>query len=455
MLHLKNYATILVSILVLVSCNNDQPKEKDVDDIAVTTQAIAPPVKNNEAFNAAVFNEAYISSITQTFTAKRKSVSVITGKKGLKVTVNPASLETMDGQPVTGDITVKMIELTTSGDLFKSNAATVSNGKLLASGGSYYVGMECNGKQLRVKGRQSVQMEFPKIKEGDMELFYGDKDKEGNINWVKAEQPLAFNYDPPVRNAYNPPFPGNEERKRFMSKFKMYKSPNDKIYFDNKLITILQFAQLLQSRGVDKNIDTMFIPSYEFYYGLQYNSKFKYDAIKRYRIVSCQDIEDDIAYRTVQRKITEERDMANRKYYDTWWKANSLEGQIQDYYAPSSVGRLGWINCDRFYQAPQLIETPVEIPYTFNNPSIQYFLIYNSFNGLMSGRLEKNEKQQYVLSGLPPGEKVTIVAFAKQNGVVYNCKEEFTITAGKTIKPDFKIVSAEEMNKIFGSNIRI
>ncbi len=73
----------------------------------------------------------------------------------------------------------------------------------------------------------------------------------------------------------------------------------------------------------------------------------------------------------------------------------------------------------------------------------------------MSGKLTKNTNQQFVLSNLPAGEKVTIVAFAKQKGQFYNCKEEFTISKGKSIKPDFKAISTEEINSMFGSNIRM
>ncbi|MES2848171.1 MAG: hypothetical protein V4685_03905, partial [Bacteroidota bacterium] len=157
-----------------------------------------------------------------------------------------------------------------------------------------------------------------------------------------------------------------------------------------------------------------------------------------------------------EKKITAERDAANRRYNAEWWKQNddgTLESKIQRYYAPSSVKKLGWINCDRFYESPQQIETPVELPTLFTKADVQYFLIFRSFNGLMSGKLMKNEKKEYVLANLPKGERVTIIAFAKQNGQVYNCSEDFTIVPGKTIKPAFKEISTAEIKKMFGSNI--
>ncbi len=460
MSHKKDYILFLAVILFAVSCQNKKTKqEHDNTNVTVTASPDTAATNYNEAVSISAYNDAYTSSITQKFIVKPKRVTILTGKKGLKVTVNPAELETEDGEPVNGNITVKMVELTSSEDLFKSNAATMSNGRLLASGGSYFIGMECNGKKLQVKNKRTIKMEFPQLKEEEMELFYGDKDKEGNINWAKAEEPLSFNSTPDkiaVRAVYNPPFPDNEQRKRYKSKFKLYKKLTDTVYYQDKLMSIERLIHTLKNNGVDKNIDTLLIPAYDFYYGLEYNRNYKYDTIKRYRIVSCKDIEDDIAYWEAEKKITAERDEANRRYNAEWWKQKddgTLESKIQRYYAPSSVRKLGWINCDRFYESPQQIETPVELPALFTKADVQYFLIFRSFNGLISGRLMKNDKQQYILPNLPRGERVTIVAFAKQNGQVYNCSEDFTITKDKPVKPSFKEISTEEMKKMFGSNI--
>lgn len=73
----------------------------------------------------------------------------------------------------------------------------------------------------------------------------------------------------------------------------------------------------------------------------------------------------------------------------------------------------------------------------------------------MSGRLGKNKNQQYVLQGLPQGQPVTLVAFVKNNGQLFQCKEEFVIKAGEIVKPQFTSISTEEMKKIFGGNARI
>lgn len=461
MLHKKHYPVILAFIIVLVSCSH-QKKQEDVSAIYPAPGEMASRDNSiKELLNTSPFHDAYTASITQKFVVKQKTVTVLTGKKGWKVTVNPAALETEDGQPVNGNITVDMVELTTSEELFKSNAATMSNGQFLASGGSYFIEMQCNGKKLQLKKNRTIKMEFPQLKEEAMELFYGNRDVDGNMNWVKADAPLSFDNNREnraIRTAYNPPFPDNESRKRYRSMFKLYDKLTDTVYYQDQLMSIEKLVHTLKANGIDKNIDTLLIPACDFYYGFEYDRTYTYDTITRYRIVSCADIEKDNAWREAEKKITAERDEANRRYNEQWWKQNddgTLEGKLQRYYAPSSVRKLGWINCDRFYESPEMIDAPVELPNIFTNAEVKYFLIFKSVNGLMSGTLMKNDKQQFLLAGLPSGQKVTMVAFTKQNGKLYNCKEEFTISSGRTIRPSFTTISSGELTKMFGSHIRI
>lgn len=443
--------------IVLISCNSNKEKSSEpVTTVPVTvldTVSITAP----ESVNLSAYTDAWQQAATQTFTAAPKKISVIKAQQGLKITVNPSVLEKEDGSVVDGNIIVKVVELTSTDALFKNNASTTSNGRLLVSGGSYFVDMECRGEKLRIKKGQHLQMEFPKLKDNEMELFYGDRDANGNMNWQRANEPLSFNQYASY-TAYNPPYPQHTGIKHFKSKYRMYASLKNAVYFEDKLISIENLVKLLRKRGVDKNIDTLRIPAYEFYTDMAYNAAFKYDTVIRYRILSCEQLEAERDSMAKAAILFQEQQAANAAYNEEWQKANannSLEAQLQNYYAPSAVTRLGWINCDRFYNSPQNTELPVEIPYTFNNPEIQYFLIYKSFNGLMSGRIRKNAKQQYVLSNLPQGQAVTFIAFTKSNGQVYHCKEDLVVSANTLCKPHFKPIAESEMRNIFGSNVKM
>lgn len=87
-------------------------------------------------------------------------------------------------------ITVELKELTNQKDLLRANAQTVSNGRLLISGGAYYINMTSDGQQLKLKAGKTMSVEFPKLTNNQMALFYGQRDSLEQIYWTKAEQKL-------------------------------------------------------------------------------------------------------------------------------------------------------------------------------------------------------------------------------------------------------------------------
>jgi hypothetical protein len=240
----------------------------------------------------------------------------------------------------------------------------------------------------------------------------------------------------------------------------LYDSLGSKVIFNSKQITVKEMVDMLQKRGIDKNIDTVYIK----WRGMQlrgcFGGNYKWENLvqKKYRVISCKELEAEKDSLAKENKIERQHDIANKEYDKEWERINeenSLTGQLKKYYAPSAVTKLGWINCDRFYDNPQNTEIPLELPITFNNPVIEYFVIYKSFNGLISGKLYKNPSQQYILSKLPEGQAVTLIAFTKNNGQFFHCKEDFIIQKNKTVKLGFKNIAAEEMSKMFGKNVRI
>jgi hypothetical protein len=457
MLTQRVYLSFVLCTFILFSCSNKKVKNTAGSVTAVISDTVQ--VQPDEAIDLSEYSNAFANNITQTFTAAQHKISVLTAKKGLRVTVNPAALEKEDGTAVDGKINVSIIELTTSEDLFRSNAATVSNGRLLASGGSYFIGMECNGQKLKIKEGKILNLELPKLKNNEMELFYGNRNNEGSMNWLKAEEPLVFNTAQNFAD-YNPPYPDTAAWKPYYSKYHLYDSLNSKVIFNGKQITVKEMVGILQKKGIDKNIDSLYIDWRDTYYKGCFLGEHRYRTFswKKYRIISCADLEAEKDSLAKERKIKNQHDIANKKYDEAWEKTNeenSFTGQLQKYYSPSSVIKLGWINCDRFYDNQQNTEVPLELPITFNAPLIEYFIIYKSFNGMMSGKLGKEKTQQYILSKLPEGESITLIAFTKNNGQLFHCKEEFVIQKNKPLKLNFKNISTEEMNKIFGKNVRI
>lgn len=458
MLTKHSYPLLVIYIIILFSCNNKKNtgglKVGNVINNSVPDTVTLYP--DNDVTIAA-FTDGFISSNKQIFNVLPKKISVLKGNKGLKVTVNPAALIHDDGSAIEGNIKVTMIELTSSEDLFKSNAASVSNGRLLMSGGSYYLSMENKGRQIKIKEGHSLTVSFPKLKDNEMELFYGNRNSEGNMNWVRAEQSLQFNYNESY-SAYNPPFPDTAETNPFTSKYPLFDSPESKVIFDGRPVTLKKMVEELQKKGIDKNIDTVYFTWKDMKRFDNIEGKYKIITWKKYRVISCKDLEAEKDSMVKVKKVKQQIELANKKYREEWQKYNDenvLTGQIQKYYAPSAITKLGWINCDRFYNNPQNAEVLLELPITFKKPVIQYFIIYKSFNGMVNGKLGLDSLSKYRLQNLPEGQPVTLIAFTKNNGQLYHSKQDFVIQKNMPVKLEFKNISVEELTKMFGKNVKV
>ncbi len=452
---LRVYATLVLCTIILFSCNSK--KEKATNNAAAATSIDTVQLQPDENIGLAAYSSSFTANVTQHFTAIPQKISVITAKKGLKVTVDPAALEKEDGTPVSGKIEISIAEITTSEELFKSNAATVSNGRLLSSGGSYFIGMESEGQKLQLKKGNHLRVEFPRLKENDMELFYGNRDSLGNMNWTTAEQPLAFNTMGEYIE-YKPPYADSLLWKPYKTNYHLYESPNSKVIFDNRPMAVKDMVNILQKKGIDKMIDTVTLNWRDAENLSCVGNRYRMYTWKMYRVISCRDLELEKDSMAKEEKARAIYIAANKKYEEEWNRRreeSSFTNQLQKYYSPSLVSRLGWINCDRFYNSPQNSEVPLELPITFTKPVIEYFIIYKSINGLTNGKLISNAKQQYALSGLPEGQAITLIAFTKYNGQLFHCKEDFVIQNNKPVKLEFKNISADEMSKIFGKNVRI
>jgi hypothetical protein len=448
-----------MATFLFISCNFSKPQKhtERADSTPIIQDENRNPMQDPD-LNLTGYTRGFEQKVMEIFTASGSGISVITGNKGLKLTINPWMLEKEDGSAVDGKIAVSMIELTNSEDLFRCNAATLSNGRLLASGGSYFVSLECNGQKLRLKNGRSLKVEFPHLKNREMELFYGNRDTSGNMNWVSADQPLIFNLEGNY-TAYNPPFPDTALKTPFKSKYQLYDSLNNSVIFAGKATTLDKMVESLQKKGIDKNIDTVYLNPAD--YGL---NNYRFDGFrfrnmfwKKYRVMPCKEIEMVKEARAKEIEFNHKRDSANKKYNEEWNKMaeeNTFTNQLQKYYEPAAITKLGWINCDRFYNDPQNSSVPLDLPITYNGSRIEYFLMYKSINGLTGGILKKDNNDQYILKNLPQGQEVTFMAFIKNEGRIMQCREDFVIKNSTSIKLNFKSITMEEMAKIFGKNVK-
>jgi hypothetical protein len=102
--------------------------------------------------------------------------------------------------------------------------------------------------------------------------------------------------------------------------------------------------------------------------------------------------------------------------------------QAVDFYE-MSAGKLGWINCDRFYESKNTSTIAIKVD---SDSSMVVRLVFRDINSVMPCYTNSNHKDLYEASGIPTGEKVLVLAYSvRDNNAILGYKE-VTIGENKT-----------------------
>jgi hypothetical protein len=192
----KTSTLFLFVCLLVISCNLPNSK-KDYTDEDNSANDSADIIKLNDAMRK-------YDVPSQVFKVAADKPSVLTGRKGTKISIDPNDLITESGKPLGKNIEVELKELVNQGQLLRSNAQTISDGRLLISGGAYFIGMTSNGEQLRLKEGKKLIVQFPKLSDKEMTLFYGQRNDLGQMNWQKAAETFKQTRPPVNTDSFDP-----------------------------------------------------------------------------------------------------------------------------------------------------------------------------------------------------------------------------------------------------------
>lgn len=188
----------LLAIFSLASCNNNQQK---TDEIKITSKVESD--KLNDFLKK--FEEP-----PQTFQVATNKRILIECNQGTNILIDPFDLETESGGPVGKNIDIEVKELFTQQQFVKTGIQTVSDGRLLVSGGALYINLTSDGQKLKLKEGKTYSVQLPKISEEEMNLFYGQFDSTKNMNWKQTEQvfvaPVRIVSDSAIHDANALPF---------------------------------------------------------------------------------------------------------------------------------------------------------------------------------------------------------------------------------------------------------
>jgi hypothetical protein len=179
--HFKNTGLLLLGVICMTSCSNN-------DDVSQPIVKLPP---SGQAFQN--LRAVALQNQTQSFTATAGAGTIsLTSAKGVTITLNGNAL-TKNGNPVTGSIDIKFVELFDKGSMLATNKPTMGvmpNGDkgLLISGGEFYINATQGGVQL--VSTAPMQLNVPVNLSGDpidnnMILWAGDTTDEDNLAWKR------------------------------------------------------------------------------------------------------------------------------------------------------------------------------------------------------------------------------------------------------------------------------
>ncbi len=393
---MNKYLVIILSVLLFYACN--ESNKENSNEIIKKDSLTLPEIKKSET------SKIEFEEKPQRFTISSNKVTELKGKEGLKVTVDPSELETVDGGKIGNEITVQLKEATNQQQLFENDAPTVSDGKLLVSGGAYYIGMTSEGNELKLKKDKKMLVQIPKMDKKDMELFYGSKDSNGIINWVPAYKKITISS--PVKKAIvTKPISIRSEKQ-------VVKKNNGS---STSIDEVIDFSKSANSGKISTR---------------QFDSLFK---------IVPEEVDNSEFTRTVK----ETKDSATNKKVITVDEA---------YYQPLEISNLGWINCDRFYDSPN--KTKIECDYDSKDmiSEISIYVIFKDINSMMKENIKIDTKaNSFSLErDYPVGKKITLIACYKKLGKFYNCKQSVELKDGEKVKLAFtEVASAEVIKRSF------
>ena len=183
--------SIVTFVLIVLACSKDRsillPKEvlppvKEVKPVEKTIKDFTFDGKDAQTFLSKLANKSEIKTI------KSQSDLPFVAKNGTKIWIYANDLIFPDGSRVTYPFDLEVLELLTPKDMILNQKPTVSQGRLLTTGGELFIKATKLGKDLGLAFFNSTDIIIPaKNTEEGMSLFYGETTS-GFLDWYQEKE---------------------------------------------------------------------------------------------------------------------------------------------------------------------------------------------------------------------------------------------------------------------------
>jgi hypothetical protein len=107
---------------------------------------------------------------------------------GLICNFSPNCCQKSNGTAVTGKVYVELLLLKKKGDMVRMAKPTTSNGRLLVTGGCFFIKLKKDGEELQLKPNAAVQVKYTEPQTSPlMKVFYGDESNPAQFNWLPSD----------------------------------------------------------------------------------------------------------------------------------------------------------------------------------------------------------------------------------------------------------------------------
>ena len=416
-----------------------------------------------------------LATQTDTLEYSNRNDTLIQGAKGTAIFFEKESFVLPDGNLPKGSVTVLLKECYSFSDMIRENLSTTSGKNILATRGMIYINAFADDQELQLKPGKKYIIHFPKDSIGSqqqMNLFYGKKQDE-KVDWSLDSntllRPTAF-----MSGWMTTGYPNADTTKEpgFYFKEKSYEDIYSYFYkhFDNtklqptKDISGKQFSadfivtktgNISNLRIVEERLDSSGqslvenktkADPYLYQYILQLPTLepfYEFDGDKPEPIdAHCSFYINIGLYPPAYRNNETYSRLFNQKYAAFKNKTIRTMNDAEMNYYIFSASKLGWINCDFFWQTNDAkINYIVKVDHG-TKPNIN--LIFKEQKSIINGTLVGDK---CIFSNIPANQQVRVVSVLFQNGHPQLAVKETTTIEKELEHLEYKDFSVEELEK--------
>ena len=427
-----------------------RPLKKQQDAASRQLNRRVEVVMTNFIFNSIEELDSVLkSTTTQYFRVKPHTQVVLKGKSGTKILVNPTSLIDSEGNPINEEVELQLIEAISKDQFLTNNLLTVSNGKLLESGGMLNLKLEsASGKQVQINPKNPLVVQLPTAQKFDDMLYFTS---DLGQNWTTENVPINKSYNKLKRPVLATVYPKEPE---FESKIKHPKkpthpatprkpnAPRQELYKAQTGFFSFIIKDKLEEEA-QARYDDAYSKYLERYKKYEDNLEKYKKAVLKYHIelVDYEKEEHSYQFRKEMERLEFKKSEKYAAYYQLY---DSLNAKAQKKYEQElvaynkekarqlnewaqNVDKLGvneniqltdnyvfqantlnWINCDRFISSP-MQDVEVISNYDGKAGDLRAYIIFDEINSIMGAQKELL-KNKFKMS-IPKGEKSHFMAY--------------------------------------------